>query len=249
MVQATRCEGPGARWCLNSSHASKGRTWSSAAGCVAGLTAAEYEGLKAGTLKWWSSNLNRSPPPASRPPRIEVTVAGTRSPGARNRSGSTTRAPSAGATRAALCRRARRRGPPTSTARRGSRRANGPARGRGTPRPSPAGHRRTDEAFGETTAAELSRDEEPGDQHERGDRHAQPDPDEARASSRRHDGVRSARPQPPNLTIESGVRRWHRGFYARPRTFCASRNMSASTPAAVTSPPAPAPRTMSGYSR
>lgn len=37
--------------------------------------------------------------------------------------------------------------------------------------------------------------------------------------------------------------------YLRPRMFCASRRISASTPAAVTSPPAPAPRTTIGYSR
>jgi hypothetical protein len=46
-----------------------------------GLTAAEYaarEGLKAGTLKWWSSKLNRSARPASRPPVVEVALAGGR---------------------------------------------------------------------------------------------------------------------------------------------------------------------------
>jgi hypothetical protein len=45
------------------------------------MTAAEYaerKGLKAGTLKWWSSQLNRSPPPTSRPPVVEVTVAAGR---------------------------------------------------------------------------------------------------------------------------------------------------------------------------
>lgn len=46
-----------------------------------GLTADDYaerEGLKAGTLKWWSSQLNRSPPPTTRPPVVEVTVAAGR---------------------------------------------------------------------------------------------------------------------------------------------------------------------------
>jgi transposase len=46
-----------------------------------GLTADDYaerEGLKAGTLLWWSSQLNRSPAPTSRPPVVEVTVAGGR---------------------------------------------------------------------------------------------------------------------------------------------------------------------------
>jgi hypothetical protein len=45
------------------------------------MTAAEYaerEGLKAGTLKWWSSQLNRLPLLASRPPVVEVTVAAGR---------------------------------------------------------------------------------------------------------------------------------------------------------------------------
>src|SRR5262249_3111166 len=37
--------------------------------------------------------------------------------------------------------------------------------------------------------------------------------------------------------------------HRRPRTFWLRRSTSASTPAAVTSPPAPAPRTMRGYSR
>lgn len=43
-----------------------------------GLTAADYadrSGLNAGTLKWWSSQLNQSMPPISRPPVVEVTVA------------------------------------------------------------------------------------------------------------------------------------------------------------------------------
>ena len=46
-----------------------------------GLTAADYadrKGLKAGTLLWWSSQLNRSPPPTTRPPVVEVTVAAGR---------------------------------------------------------------------------------------------------------------------------------------------------------------------------
>jgi len=46
-----------------------------------GMTAAEYaerKGLKAGTLKWWSSQLNRTTPATSRPPVVEVTVAPTR---------------------------------------------------------------------------------------------------------------------------------------------------------------------------
>jgi hypothetical protein len=36
------------------------------------MTAAEY------ALKWWSSQLNRSPPPTTRPPVVEVTVAAGR---------------------------------------------------------------------------------------------------------------------------------------------------------------------------
>src|SRR5215468_2736624 len=43
--------------------------------------------------------------------------------------------------------------------------------------------------------------------------------------------------------------RWSASSYLRPRTFWVRRSTSARTPAAVTSPPAPAPRTMSGYSR
>ncbi len=46
-----------------------------------GLTAADYadrEALNAGTLKWWSSQLNRTTPATSRPPVVEVTVAPTR---------------------------------------------------------------------------------------------------------------------------------------------------------------------------
>lgn len=39
-----------------------------------------------------------------------------------------------------------------------------------------------------------------------------------------------------------------RRIQRRPRMFCARRRMSASTPAAVTAPPAPAPRTTIGYS-
>jgi hypothetical protein len=45
------------------------------------MTAAEYaegKGLKAGTLKWWSSQLNRTTPATSRPPVVEVTVAAGR---------------------------------------------------------------------------------------------------------------------------------------------------------------------------
>lgn len=43
-----------------------------------GLTAADYaerQGLKAGTLTWWSSELNRTTPASLRPPVVEVTVA------------------------------------------------------------------------------------------------------------------------------------------------------------------------------
>ena len=46
-----------------------------------GLTADDYagrEGLKAGTLLWWSSQLNRTAPPNSRPPVVEVMVAAGR---------------------------------------------------------------------------------------------------------------------------------------------------------------------------
>lgn len=58
-------------------------TWAARVGewTCSGMTAAEYaerKGLKAGTLKWWSSQLNRTTPATSRPPVVEVTVAPTR---------------------------------------------------------------------------------------------------------------------------------------------------------------------------